>query len=103
MLDFCMIVDGQNGSIETVNKGNHVFPCKELGIYFQKKISNNLSPQINIKSYQSQSLSIMKNLLQLAFCFELCQVLRPMLETFHTPMIKIMYTPTHMLYFYTRR
>ena len=27
---------------------------------FSKKISNSLSPQINIKSYQSQSLSIMK-------------------------------------------
>ena len=42
-----------------LDKGNHVFSCKELGIYF-KKISNSLSPQINIKSYQSQSLSIMK-------------------------------------------
>ena len=77
-------------------------PCSSLQKYlrFLLKKCNILSPQININSYQSQSLSIMKNLLQLAFCFELCQILRPKLETFHTPMIKITYTSTHMLYFY---
>ena len=71
----------------------------------QIKKYNSLPPQININSYQSQSLSFMQNLMlmQLVYCLELCQILWPMLETFHTPMIKITYTSTHMLYFYTGR
>ena len=35
-----------------------------------------------------------------SLCFEFCQILRPLLETCHTLMIKITSTSTHMLYFY---
>ena len=63
-----------------------LFLAKYLGILFEKKIINCLSPQINENSYQSQSLSFMQNIMpmQLVYCFELCQILWPMLETFCT-------------------
>ena len=38
-----------------LDEWNHALPCKALGISFQKKIFNSLSPQINENSYQSQS------------------------------------------------
>ena len=38
-----------------LDEWNHALPCKVLGISFQKKIINSLSPQINENSYQSQS------------------------------------------------
>ena len=38
-----------------LDERNHTLPCKVLGISFQKKIINSLSPQINENSYQSQS------------------------------------------------